>query len=133
MLRERNLGMALFGRPLAYDTGEDAIVRVTANDVRRRLMQHHGNAAQAARCRILPPGSYVPEFRCLPAVPAPPAEDPAPAVPQPRRRWSVPAVAAAALGLALAGWALHERVIIHPVPPANFISIDESVAEIQHR
>jgi hypothetical protein len=123
MLRERNLGMALFGRPLAYDTGEDAIVRVTASDVRRRLMQHYGNTAHAARYRIaLPPGSYVPEFRCLPSVPAPPAEDPAPSVPQPRRRWIVPAVAAAALGLALAGWELHERVIIRIAPPPNFIS-----------
>src|SRR5207248_11702664 len=33
-LRERSIGMALFGRPAAYDTADDAIVRVTASDVR---------------------------------------------------------------------------------------------------
>ncbi len=36
-LKERNLGVALFGRDPAYDTGEDAVVRVTASDVRKRL------------------------------------------------------------------------------------------------
>src|ERR1700689_3564384 len=43
-LRERMIGMDLFGRPVDYDTGEDAIVRVTASDVRRRLLQYYGNA-----------------------------------------------------------------------------------------
>jgi len=38
-LKERSLGVALFGRDPSYDTGEDAIVRVTASDVRKRL--HH--------------------------------------------------------------------------------------------
>src|SRR5678809_1463768 len=41
-LRERSIGVALFGRPAAYDTAEDAIVRVTASDVRKRLLQHYG-------------------------------------------------------------------------------------------
>jgi len=64
-LRERMIGMDLFGRPVDYDTGEDAIVRVTASDVRRRLLQYYENANGAPRCRIeLPAGSYVPEFRC---------------------------------------------------------------------
>src|SRR5260370_38413001 len=44
-LRERSIGIALFERPAAYDTAEDAIVRVTASDVRHRLSQHHGNIA----------------------------------------------------------------------------------------
>src|SRR5215470_9769266 len=43
-LRERSIGMTLFGRPATYDTADDAIVRVTASDVRKRLLQHYGNA-----------------------------------------------------------------------------------------
>src|SRR5262245_32705720 len=42
-LRERSIGIALFGRDAAYDTADDAIVRVTASDVRKRLLQHYGN------------------------------------------------------------------------------------------
>lgn len=62
-LRERSIGAALFGRPPSYDTAEDAIVRVTASDVRKRLLQHYGKEGAQARVRIsLPPGSYVPEF-----------------------------------------------------------------------
>src|ERR1700739_3458652 len=41
-LKERAIGVELFGRSPSYDTGEDAIVRVTASDVRRRLLQHYG-------------------------------------------------------------------------------------------
>jgi hypothetical protein len=39
-LRERSIGVALFGRPADYDTADDAIVRVTASNVRKRLLQH---------------------------------------------------------------------------------------------
>ena len=62
-LRERSIGIALFERPAAYDTADDAIVRVTASDVRKRLLQHYGNMRGESKIRIgLPPGSYVPEF-----------------------------------------------------------------------
>jgi hypothetical protein len=36
-LKERLLGMDIFHRRSDYDTSSDAIVRVTASDVRRRL------------------------------------------------------------------------------------------------
>jgi hypothetical protein len=112
-LRERSIGVALFGRPVTYDTADDAIVRVTASDVRKRLLQHYGNIGGESRFRInLPAGSYVPEFCFLPesAVaplnppsPAPPVELPAPAAPPPveevrlprrgwgRREWTIAA------------------------------------------
>ena len=62
-LRERSIGVALFGRPAAYDTADDAIVRVTASDLRKRLLQHYGNIETESRVRItLPSGSYIPEF-----------------------------------------------------------------------
>ena len=62
-LKERLIGIELFGRTPSYDTGEDAIVRVTASDVRRRLLQHYGTHGTASEFRIrLPLGSYIPEI-----------------------------------------------------------------------
>lgn len=69
-LKERVIGVELFGRSPSYDTGEDAVVRVTASDVRRRLMQHYGTYGSNANFRIaLPQGSYVPEISRLMATP----------------------------------------------------------------
>ena len=73
-LKERTIGVELFHRPPSYDTGEDAIVRVTASDVRRRLLQHYGRYGDQSHFRIqLPAGSYVPgiEFEPAPAPVAP--------------------------------------------------------------
>lgn len=64
-LKERSLGVALFGRSPSYDTGDDAIVRVTASDVRKRLNQYYSENESAVRID-LPAGSYSPEFRALP-------------------------------------------------------------------
>ena len=65
-LKERSIGMEVFQRPPDYDTGEDAIVRVTASDVRRRLAQHYRELGRSAVFRInLPPGGYVPEIECV--------------------------------------------------------------------
>jgi len=62
-LKERVIGMELFGRSASYDTGDDAIVRVTASDVRRRLLQHYGKYGATSEFRIsLPSGSYIPEI-----------------------------------------------------------------------
>jgi len=60
-LKERMIGAELFGRLPDYDTSEDAIVRVTASDVRKRLLQHYGQYGTPSGLRItLPLGSYVP-------------------------------------------------------------------------
>lgn len=65
-LKERNVGVELFGRDPSYDTGEDAIVRVKANEIRRRLAQYNSLAGAEQKVRIeLPPGSYVPEFHWI--------------------------------------------------------------------
>jgi hypothetical protein len=62
-LKERIIGIELFGRAPPYDTGDDAIVRVTASDVRKRLLQHYGRYGDASEFRIsLPLGSYFPEI-----------------------------------------------------------------------
>jgi hypothetical protein len=62
-LKERIIGIELFGRSPTYDTGDDAIVRVTASDVRRRLLQYYGENGRSSKFFIsLPSGSYVPEI-----------------------------------------------------------------------
>ena len=60
-LKERVIGAELFGRPPAYETGEDAIVRVTASDVRKRLLHYYDIHRATSEFRIcIPLGSYVP-------------------------------------------------------------------------
>ncbi len=63
-LRERMIGMKMFGRPVDYDTSNDAVVRVRATEVRKRLAQYYSENGERPAVRIeLPTGSYVPEFR----------------------------------------------------------------------
>jgi hypothetical protein len=63
LLKERSIGAELFGRSPSYDTGEDAIVRVTASDVRKRLLKHYGRNGTVSEFRFtLPLGSYIPEI-----------------------------------------------------------------------
>jgi hypothetical protein len=62
-LKERMIGITVFGRSPDYDTGTDAIVRVKANDVRRRLAQYNLSADPGRSVAIeLNPGSYEPRI-----------------------------------------------------------------------
>lgn len=62
-LTERFIGARVFGRPIDYETATDAIVRVRANDVRRRLTQFYTEQNRTPAVRIgLHSGSYIPEF-----------------------------------------------------------------------
>jgi len=63
-LKERMIGAEMFGRPIDYDTANDAVVRVKANEVRRRLTQYYAEEG-TDRDPVwieLPTGTYVPEF-----------------------------------------------------------------------
>jgi hypothetical protein len=72
-LRERALGIDVFGRTQDYDTNVDPIVRATAGDIRKRIAQYYHEPGHENEIRIdLPSGSYVPEFR-LPPVKEPDA------------------------------------------------------------
>src|SRR3954453_5796225 len=67
-LKERTIGVSVFNRASDYGTGDDSIVRVTANEVRKRLGQFYGESQVAHPIQIeLPRGSYVPEFRIQPS------------------------------------------------------------------
>ena len=62
-LKERLLGMEVFGRAPNYDTAADPIVRVTIAEIRKRIAQYYHEDAHASELRIeLKPGSYIPEF-----------------------------------------------------------------------
>lgn len=62
-LKERTIGVSVFDRANDYDTGDDSIVRVTANDVRKRISQYYQESQAVHKVQIdLPRGSYVPEF-----------------------------------------------------------------------
>jgi hypothetical protein len=66
-LKERTIGIGVFGRANDYDTGETSIVRVTANEVRKRIDQYYRESEIAHPIQIeLPRGSYVPEFKIQP-------------------------------------------------------------------
>jgi hypothetical protein len=75
VLKERNLGVEVFGRPSDYDTNADPIVRVTAGEVRKRIAQYYQTPGHEHELRIdLPLGSYVPHFYA--ASHAPPLVEP---------------------------------------------------------
>ena len=78
-LKERTLGVAVFGRDPAYDTNLDPVVRVTAGEIRKRIAQYYHEPGHEDEIRIdFPPGSYLPEFHVpqVAAVAAPAAVPP---------------------------------------------------------
>jgi hypothetical protein len=103
-LKERTLGVELFHLPPSFDASQHTIVRVTANEVRKRLAQHYvtGEGAPSGVRIEIPPGAYRAEFRWE----SPGAEARA-APPPPRRRRVLVAAAAGLLmvaGGATAWW-----------------------------
>lgn len=99
-LKERIIGVALFGRSPSYDTGDDAIVRVTASDVRKRLHQYYSEKESAIRID-LPAGSYSPEFRAMPSRETPRPSAPVPTPPHRRRlrNWALAGTLAGVLAI----------------------------------
>lgn len=69
-LKERTIGVRVFGREPDYDTGSDATVRISAGELRKRIAQYYHEPGHADEVRIdFPAGSYHPIFRApLPTV-----------------------------------------------------------------
>jgi hypothetical protein len=139
-LKERSIGIEVFGREPSYDANADPIVRITAGEVRKRLSQYYYDATHQGELVVeLPIGSYVPVFLPfdvpveLETVEAAPESEAAPVIPsalppapetpraQPwRLRWIVAGffvVVAGAIGLGV-GLRLHP---VAPVPPPSNI------------
>jgi hypothetical protein len=63
LLKERTLGIEIFGRDADYDTASDPIVRVTATEIRKRIAQYYQEPGHETELRLsLPSGSYIPQF-----------------------------------------------------------------------
>ena len=94
-LKERTVGVRVFGLEPGYDTSTNPVVRVSAGELRKRLLQYYHAPDHGGEPRIdLPPGSYVPEFAPAPAEAAEPIL--APPFRRPLRR---AVYAAAAIGV----------------------------------
>jgi hypothetical protein len=77
-LKERTIGVEVFGRDADYDTNAEPIVRTTASEVRRRIAQYYHGPGHENDIRIeLPLGSYNPEFHLPPEPVSPGAATPA--------------------------------------------------------
>jgi hypothetical protein len=89
-LKERVIGIEVFGRSPDYDTSTDPTVRVAANEVRKRLENYYLKAGSTQEVRIeIPVGSYIAEFteaELVPSKPRPEVPQPMPAEKQHRPR-----------------------------------------------
>jgi hypothetical protein len=101
-LKERTLGVEVFGRHPDYDTSVDPVVRIVAAEVRKRIGQYYHELAAPGKVLIdLSSGTYVPRFHIpertagghpvgepasLEPVSAPEGVGESPLVPQPARR-----------------------------------------------
>jgi len=146
-LKERSIGIEVFGRSPSYDANADPIVRITAGEVRKRLSQYYYEIAREGELLIeLPIGSYVPVFRLPePRIPEPQVSDrlleqpspsdsgetvvepslpPSPAEPRPapspwRLRWLVAALFVVLSGALGLGIGLRYHETPPPPPPSD--------------
>ena len=62
-IKAATIAIEVFGRPWDFDEGKDAIVRVEAHRLRRKLAKYYESEGAKSPLRIvLAPGGYVPEF-----------------------------------------------------------------------
>lgn len=116
-LKERTIGIEVFGREPDYDTATDHVVRSALAEIRKRLTQYYLEDGSANEVKIeLQPGSYVPHFRTTPA--ESPQNDPPrlhlaiesrekPVSLRPRWKWSVVGLFACLAIAAVSFSALH--------------------------
>src|ERR1700710_1920495 len=70
-IKERTIGVEVFGREPSYDTNVDHVVRTAAIELRKRLATYYDAEKHRSELRMsLVPGSYIPRF-------SPPSHTPA--------------------------------------------------------
>jgi hypothetical protein len=115
ILKERTIGIEVFGRSTSYEPSDDATVRVKAGDVRKRLGLYYAEQGAQNPVRIeLPAGTYVPEFHWSDTTPRPQEAAPpdlAVAAIQPRslRPWYFLAIAIVIVAAIAAGLWMRSR------------------------
>jgi hypothetical protein len=78
LLKERTIGIEIFGKDADYDTAIEPIVRVTAAEIRKRIAQYYQDSGHEHELRLsLAPGSYIPQFHLPSTEPATPEAEPA--------------------------------------------------------
>jgi hypothetical protein len=84
-LKERAIGIELFGLPPDFDTSQHTIVRVTASETRKKLAQCYNaeHGIQPAVRIDLPIGSYGADFIWFEPVPSVPVDAPTPSAAKP--------------------------------------------------
>jgi hypothetical protein len=121
-LKEYNLGLQVFHRPPDYDPRSDAIVRVQASLLRKRLASYYENEGRHSTLRIeIPRGGYVPAFHPVPsgASPASPAPTLAPPPGINWRHFAAAATTGAAVAtLVFSLFLLSDRRLRRPSAPA---------------
>jgi hypothetical protein len=123
-LTERQIGIAVFGKPADYSPAEDSAVRVHVRQLRLRLHEYFAQEGRLEPLRIdIPKGSYVLEFVDAWQPPRPQLELAAPGQPlaKPPRRSVVREVlfwvlVAAATGFAI-GWYRSAHAKVQPRVP----------------
>lgn len=121
-LKEYALGLEVFHRSPDYDPRNDAIVRVQASSLRKKLAAYYENEGRAAALRIdLPRGGYVPRFLPGPTLCAARPPEPAPAKAKARFAWPAFALGVAAASLAFLGAIQWSRIGITSAPPGQAV------------
>jgi hypothetical protein len=81
-LKERTLGVEVFGREPDYDTNLEPVVRTTAAEIRKRLAQYYQEPNHESEIRIdLPIGSYAAKFHATVENPGSSVKPPKTAIP----------------------------------------------------
>jgi hypothetical protein len=76
-IKERSIGVEVFGKDPSYDTNTDHVVRTAATELRKRLATYYVDPRHHSELRMaLLPGSYIPRFT-LPHHATPEEIDPA--------------------------------------------------------
>jgi hypothetical protein len=98
-LKERALGIEVFGRPADYDTSQDPVVRASAAEIRKKLAQYYQEAGHETELRIeLPSGSYLADFHFHTEKPTTAVQA---AIPKPRNRIATAIAIAVCAGVLL--------------------------------
>ena len=117
-LKGYTIGVEVFGRPADFDAQSDALVRVEAGRLRRRLVEYYASEGAADPVRIeLPRGSYAVEYGfsqpvadTVPAVTSAPAATKPTAAPAP---WRSAAAVLAVLLVVAGGVIAWQRSALH--------------------
>lgn len=137
-LKERSIGIEVFGREPSYDANADPVVRITAAEVRKRLTQYYYDPSHSGELVIeLTVGTYQPTFRLPdpepsadsvvepePVIAEAPAPEPVPVVMNvhpPRHSSLLMAGVITALVVLAAGAGLLGGLLYHRTPPPSLI------------